>query len=198
VIVALVAPPRPDFATTLVRLRSGDEAAWAELYRLMSPRVLGYLRGLGASDADDLTGEVFVQVVRDVARFEGDERAFRAWLFTIAHHRFLDARRRARRRPVEALGELPEDSRAHGDATEEALASLGQAAVIAMLGRLSHDQRAVLLLRIVGDLTVEQVSRAVGKRPGAVKAIQRRALAAVRREIEAGRNPVASDDALAG
>src|SRR5919201_1250418 len=114
--MALVAAPPRDFPATLALLRAGDEAAWGELYRDLSPRVLGYLRGLDSPDAEDLLGEVFVQVVRDLARFEGDERAFRAWLFTIAHNRFLDAKRRARRRPVEPVAELPMDRAARGDA----------------------------------------------------------------------------------
>ena len=52
-----------------------------------------------------------------------------------------------------------------------------------MLGTLSEDQREVLLLRVVGDLSIEEVAKAIGKRPGAVKALQRRGLAAIRREL---------------
>jgi RNA polymerase sigma-70 factor (ECF subfamily) len=53
-----------------------------------------------------------------------------------------------------------------------------------VLGRLAGDQQAVLLLRILGDLTVEEVARVLGKRIGAVKALQRRGLAAARKELE--------------
>jgi RNA polymerase sigma-70 factor (ECF subfamily) len=53
-----------------------------------------------------------------------------------------------------------------------------------VLGRLAGDQQAVLLLRILGDLTVEEVARVLGKRVGAVKALQRRGLAAAQRELE--------------
>jgi RNA polymerase sigma-70 factor (ECF subfamily) len=59
-----------------------------------------------------------------------------------------------------------------------------------MLARLSPDQQSVLLLRILGDLTVEQVATVIGKRPNAVKALQRRGLAALQRDLEAGRNPL--------
>jgi RNA polymerase sigma-70 factor (ECF subfamily) len=55
--------------------------------------------------------------------------------------------------------------------------------VTRVLGALSEDQRTVLLLRIVGDLSIEDVAKALGKRPGAVKALQRRGLAAVKREL---------------
>ncbi len=53
-----------------------------------------------------------------------------------------------------------------------------------MLGILSPDQRAVLLLRILGDLSVDDTAAAVGKSPGAVKQLQRRGLATLRRELE--------------
>jgi RNA polymerase sigma-70 factor (ECF subfamily) len=55
--------------------------------------------------------------------------------------------------------------------------------VQSVLETLSEDQRAVLLLRVVGDLSIEEVAKAIGKRPGAVKALQRRGLAAIRREL---------------
>ncbi len=52
-----------------------------------------------------------------------------------------------------------------------------------ILEGLSEDQRAVLLLRFVGDMSIEDIARTIGKRPGAVKALQRRGLAAVRRQL---------------
>jgi RNA polymerase sigma-70 factor (ECF subfamily) len=66
---------------------------------------------------------------------------------------------------------------------EEALEQIGQERVRRELERLSADQRTVLLLRLFGDLTVEQVADATGKKPGAVKALQRRALAVLRQGI---------------
>ena len=53
--------------------------------------------------------------------------------------------------------------------------------MLAVLDDLPPDQRAVLLLRILGDMTIEEIARAVGKRPGAVKALQRRGLKRVGR-----------------
>jgi RNA polymerase sigma-70 factor (ECF subfamily) len=72
------------------------------------------------------------------------------------------------------------------DAEEEALARIGAERVVSVLEALSPDQRAVLLLRVLGDLTVAEVARALGKRPGAVKALQRRGLATVKRELGRG------------
>jgi RNA polymerase sigma factor (sigma-70 family) len=182
---AASSPSAPDspFESVLAAARAGAEEGWTEIYRSFSPAVLGYLRGLGAAEAEDLTGEVFLQVVRDLHRFEGDRGAFKAWVLTIAHHRFLDHRRQARRRPVVLVPAPGEGGRTAPDAEVEAFARVGARRVNELMALLSPDQRAVLLLRIVGDLTVEQIARAVGKRPGAVKALQRRGLAALARRL---------------
>jgi|AntDryMetagUQ889_1029465.scaffolds.fasta_scaffold07401_2 RNA polymerase sigma-70 factor (ECF subfamily) len=186
------------FTAVLAAARTGSEWAWTVLYRGLAPTVLGYLLARGAAEPEDLAGEVFLQAVRDLRRFEGDERAFRAWLLTIAHHRLLDARRHRARRPVEVAPEDVIDSRSPtGDVEEDALRRLDLAGVRMLIGGLSPDQRSVLLLRIVGDLTVEEIARVVGKRPGAVKALQRRGLAALEREL-ARRNPLRSSDASRG
>jgi DNA-directed RNA polymerase specialized sigma24 family protein len=63
------------------------------------------------------------------------------------------------------------------------LERLGADRVRELIAMLSPDQRAVLLLRIVGDLSIEQVARVVAKRPGAVKALQRRGLATLARAL---------------
>jgi RNA polymerase sigma factor (sigma-70 family) len=101
----------------------------------------------------------------------------------LAHRRLTDDRRRRGRRPTSEPLSGREEVRNGGDVEAEALASLGDERVRSLLGMLSPDQRAVLALRIIGDLTVEQVAEAIGKRPGAVKALQRRALAALRKVL---------------
>jgi len=171
------------FTPLLEAAREGNEAAWQEIYDDLAPAVLGYLRANNAPDAEDVLSEVFLQVARDLARFDGDERGFRSWVFTIAHHRLIDARRHSARRPVELSAEPPEPGEPADDAAEEALARIGVEEVQRVLGTLSEDQRAVLLLRVIGDLSIEDVAKAVGKRPGAVKALQRRGLASVKREL---------------
>jgi RNA polymerase sigma factor (sigma-70 family) len=172
------------FDSLLGAAREGNEAAWQELYDGLAPVVLGYLRANGAPDPEDILSEVFLQVARDILKFEGSERGFRSWVFTIAHHRLIDARRHVARRPVELAAEPPEPGDRADDAADEALARIGLEEVQRVLQALSEDQRAVLLLRVVGDLSIEDVATAVGKRPGAVKALQRRGLAAVKRELE--------------
>ena len=163
--------------------RRGDEAAWTEIYDRYAPGLLGYLRTRGAPDPEDVLGEVFLQLVRDLERFEGNERDFRAWAFVVAHHRLLDATRRRRRRPEERPIEDLDQTRIVADAEEEALARLGSERALRLVKRLTPDQQSVILLRIFGDLAIEDVARALQKPPGAVKALQRRALKALRKEF---------------
>ncbi len=117
------------FESVLSAARTGVEWAWAELYREHAPAVLGYLRARGAPDAEDLLGEVFLQLARDLSGFEGDARAFRAWVFTVAHHRLLDDVRKRRRRPQTDGGHaLDELAGGVGDAEEDALTVPSRAA----------------------------------------------------------------------
>lgn len=177
-----MAPDR--FDALIESARAGDQAAWAEIWEELAPAVLGYLRGSRAPDPDDVLSEAFLQVARDVSRFEGDWDRFRAWVFTIAHHRLIDARRHTARRPVELMAEPPEPQGAAAeDAAQRALEKIGDERIQEVLEAISPDQRAVLLLRIVADLSLEQVAEAMGKRVGAIKQLQRRGLAAVKREL---------------
>jgi RNA polymerase sigma factor (sigma-70 family) len=171
------------FTTLLEAARQGSEAAWQELYDGLAPVVLGYLRANHSPDPEDVLSEIFLQVARDISSFEGNEQGFRSWVFTIAHHRLIDARRHSARRPVDLSSEPPEPSGRADDAADEALARIGVEEVHRVLAVLSDDQRAVLLLRVIADMSIEDVASAVGKRPGAVKALQRRGLAAVKREL---------------
>lgn len=178
-----MAPER--FDGLLAAAREGDEGAWAEIWGELSPAILGYLRGQNLPDPEDTLSEAFLQAARDLHKFDGDWQRFRGWVFTIAHHRLIDDRRRAARRPMDLMAEPPEPERAPvSDASTEALERIGAEEVHRVLGTLSPDQRAVLLLRIVGDLSLEQVAEATGKRTGAVKQLQRRGLQAVKRQLE--------------
>jgi RNA polymerase sigma-70 factor, ECF subfamily len=173
-----------DLTQAIDAARAGAEWAWTLIYDELAGSVLGYLRGLGAHEPDDLTGEVFLQAVRDLARFEGSAADFRAWIFTIAHHRFLDERRRTKRRPVDPAPDdviteklPPVDT----GAETEALRSLADQQVRRIIEGLVPAQREVMLMRILGGLTIDEIAGALGKRPGAVKALQRRAIEAIRR-----------------
>jgi RNA polymerase sigma-70 factor (ECF subfamily) len=164
--------------------RAGGEWAWDLIYEDAAPSVLGYLRGRGVADPEDVLGEVFLQAVRSLDGFAGDYRGFRAWLLTIAHRRMVDEHRRRARRPAESIPDHDLEMRGPlGDVEEESLNRVRAGAVLAAIRALTPDQRDVLLLRLVADLSTEETGRVLGKRPEAVKALQRRGLAALHKKI---------------
>jgi RNA polymerase sigma-70 factor, ECF subfamily len=167
--------------------RLGAEWAWRQVYEDMSPSVLRYYRACRAPDPEDLVGDTFLSVVQGIGAFEGAEGPFRGWVFTIARRRMIDAARSSHCRPVQPIP--PDDLPAHGDVgdvEEDSLRSLSEQRVRSVLDRLTPGQRDVLVLRMLADLTIDQVAQVLGKRPGAVKAIQARGLGELRRQISRG------------
>jgi RNA polymerase sigma factor (sigma-70 family) len=138
----------------------------------------------GASEPEDVTSAVFLGVFTGLESFDGTEAQFRSWVFTIAHRKLIDERRRLARRRWSPAGDLAAFDQTGGDVEADAFDALGSQRVVEWCAGLSADQRDVLVLRVVGDLTVEQVAEIVGKSAGAVKALQRRALTALRQQLE--------------
>lgn len=170
-----------EFSAVLEAARAGGEWAWSQLYGNLAGPVLGYLRARGATEPEDLLGEVFLQVARNLDSFSGDIAGFRSWVFTIAHRRLIDERRAGGRRPVEFMAEHES-----GESRDPAIIvgdRLSEERISATLQSLVPDQRDVLLLRIVGGITVEEVAAILGKTIGAVKALQRRALQTLKRNL---------------
>lgn len=160
--------------------------AWAlrAVYEQLAPKVFAYLRARGASEPEDLTSEVFVTVFPKLATITGGAAGLRTFTFSVAHARLVDdLRRRSRREPTFSY-DPEQDRRATPSAEDDAFVELGLERVRVLLDGLVPDQRDVLALRVLGDLTVEQVAEALGKSAGAVKQLQRRGLLALRRTLE--------------
>lgn len=172
------------FAADLEGARAGDPAAFRRLYATYASPIRAFGRVRGCDDADELANEVMFAVFRQLDRFRGDEAGFRAWLFRIARNKLIDERRRRSRRPIPADRELTDElvGAVAGDdpvaAGDTAVGALGSA-----LDALTPDQRDVVTLRFVLDLSIEQTAAATGKPVTAVKALQRRGLAALRRQL---------------
>ena len=165
-----------------------ENAPWAyeRLWQAFAPAVASYLRLQGAFDPEDLTSEVFLGAFRGIGTFQGNEDQFRGWLFTIAHRRITDERRRASVRPQWATGteDVDLDDRYGGDVEDDALRGLSGERVRELCQRLVPAQRDVLLLRLLADLTVEQTADVLHKSAGAVKQLQRRGLHALREVLQ--------------
>lgn len=176
------------FDSMLAAARQGAAWAWEGLYRDLSGPVLGYATQRGAESPEDIASETFLQVARDIHRFDGDEHGFRAWVFVIAHRRIADERRVAGRQPLLSDGadvEVQADHQWLGNVEHDAMSSMSMIEVSALIRGLSAPQRDVILLRIIGDFSVADTARILNKSEGAVKVTQNRALKALREELSA-------------
>jgi RNA polymerase sigma-70 factor (ECF subfamily) len=164
------------FSITLASAQGGDEIAFACLFRDVQPVLLRYLRVI-TPDAEDVAGDTWLQVVKSLPGFRGGEEAFRAWLFTIARHRAVDAGRSRSRRPdVPMAATETLEQRAAPDAADEALEAISTRWAVELIRSLPREHAEIIMLRVVAGLEAADVARIVGKTPGAVRVTAHRAL----------------------
>jgi RNA polymerase sigma-70 factor, ECF subfamily len=165
------------FDPVVVAARTGAEWALAALYREFHPGLLRYLRAQEPNDGEDLAAETWLDAAEGLERFRGEEWAFRRWLFTIARRRLIDHRRRKGRAPDSGAGLAALAGRPSPDDTEGAVLAADETdAALARIAALSPDQGDVILLRVLAGLDVADVAEILGKKPGAVRVLQHRAL----------------------
>jgi RNA polymerase sigma-70 factor (ECF subfamily) len=166
-----------EFAEVLQAARGGSHQAIAVLWRELHPRLLRFLRGLDPMAAEDVEAETWFVAARDLADFDGNEKQFRTWMFTIARNRLIDWRRHEARRPRAAVTPEVLNRPADDDPAATALDAVGTEAAVALVRAcLPRDQAEVILLRVIGGLGVGEVAAIVGKRPGTVRVLQHRGL----------------------
>ncbi|GAA2494417.1 RNA polymerase sigma factor [Terrabacter carboxydivorans] len=171
-----------EFETVLAGAQRGDEAAFARLWRDLNPPLLRYL-SLGGDAADEVAAETWLTVVRGLTTFQGDEMAWRAWVFTTARRRAVDAgRRRTRSSRLSWRSSWVEPVAA--DCADEVVDALSTEAAIALVRRLPPLQAEVVLLRVVAGLSVPEVAELVGRSPGAVRVAAHRGLQALRKMVD--------------
>lgn len=166
-----------DFARVLRAAQGGSEEAFATLWRDANPALLRYLRAVAPEHAEDIAAETWVQVVRGLRRFSGDEAAWRAWLFTNARRRLLDQARLRKRHPAEPLEDIhAADLPRTPDAEQLAMENLATQSALSLLAQLPPQQAEVILLRVVAGLDTEAVAEILGKSSGAVRVLAHRGL----------------------
>ncbi len=176
-----------DFPAVLAAAQEGDEGAFSVLWRDGNPALLRYLRVIAPESAEDVAAETWVSVVRGLSRFQGEEGAWRAWLFTTARRRVVDDGRRRSRRPESPVAEVGAGEAARApDAAELALENLATRAAIAAVSSLPPLQAEVVMLRVVAGLDTEAVAQLVGRSPGAVRVAAHRGLRKLAETLSAG------------
>ena len=178
---------REELAGLVRAARGGDGAAWEALYRRAYPRLLAYARRRLPSDdaARDAVSETMARAVRSIGRFRDDGNGFDAWLSGIVRHVVLDAQRTAGRRPVVGEAALPDLPSAEDGPEAALVAGVDAASLRAAFARLDPADRELLELRVVLGLSSDEVASVLGKRAGAVRMAQARALERLRAHLAA-------------
>jgi RNA polymerase sigma factor (sigma-70 family) len=175
------------FDEVLVEARTGHDWALERLYRDLAPGVIGYLRTQGASDPEELAAEVFSGVIRSLPRFDGDEERFQAWVFSMAHRRLIEDQESPLRAehltdPQHLAGALAAWDR-HGPEVHT-FKRVGTRWAAEALLCLPPEERAVLLLHVVGGLPVPRIASVLGKSVPATTALEARAVGTLARKVE--------------
>lgn len=167
-----------ELTAAVLAAQGGDETAFRTVYRAVHPRLLGYVRTLvGDLDAEDITSEAWLQIARDLDRFEGDADRFRGWTARIARNRALDHIRMRGRRPVIGGDETELTGKpGESDTAGEAMEALATGDTLALIAQLPQDQAEAVVLRVVVGLDAKSAARTLGKRPGAVRTAAHRGL----------------------
>jgi RNA polymerase sigma-70 factor (ECF subfamily) len=172
-----------DVAALAERAQAGDGDAWEHLYRLAYPRLMAYARRRLADDAAvEAVSETMTRAVAAVDRFVWNGAGFEGWLFGILRHVVLDAQRAAGRRPAmtDADRTLMTRPSSEPGPLDQLVGDEEARAVRVAFERLGPADQELLELRVVAGLSAEDVGKALGKRPGAVRMAQNRALGRLR------------------
>jgi RNA polymerase sigma-70 factor (ECF subfamily) len=164
----------PDAFEDLLRLaKKGDADAFSSLWTIFQPGLLRYLRVIGGQAAEDLAADTWLQVIRKLTTFDGNDKAFRAWICTIARNRHIDWRRQMARRRESLVESDVLDRIPTLDDTET---SMSTHRAVALIATLPPDQAEAVMLRTVAGLSVSAVAEIMGRPAGTVRVLCHRGL----------------------
>ncbi|GAA6526894.1 RNA polymerase sigma factor [Intrasporangium sp. DVR] len=166
----------PDLEATTTAAIGGDRDALERIYVALAPKVRGYFAVRGADDPDGLTNEVFVQVIRRISSTRGGWEGLRTLVFSVAHARLVDERRARARHPAQQPFDREDDDRTVASAEQVALANVAHEELLDLLEFLPNDQRSVILLRVLADLSISQTASVMAISEPGVKRLQSRGL----------------------
>lgn len=164
---------------------AGDRVATEQLLTLVRPTVVQYCRaqlndGVGPYSPEDVAQDVLLAIFSALTRYRAGERAFMAFVYSVARNKVVDAFRKAGRDRSEPTDRLP-DAVDTGDGPEAAAVLAGEVAGMhALLDQLSDNHREIIVLRVALRFSAEETARLVGSTPVAVRVAQHRAMTRLR------------------
>lgn len=175
-------PVRDHIRNLVDRSIQGDADAFGELYEHYVGEIYRYFyHHVGdPAEAEDLAERTFLKVWQSIGRYRWQGKPFTAWLYTLAHNEMVDHFRAKRPRAP-----LDERQPYHGAGPDDlVIRQQTYADVRLALNHLTPDQRQLIILKFYMDKDNREIAQIMGKKEGTIRALQMRALAALRRHLQ--------------
>jgi len=169
----------------VLQAQDGNPEAFGQLYDAYMERIYRfvYFRVEDEQTAEDITSQVFLKAWSNLDRFSFNRTPYLAWLYTIAHNAVIDHYRT--RKVTTALDDVQLSQQDHAEVVENGIdLNTEMKSVKNALQALTDDQQKVLTLKFIEGLSNHEIARHLGKREGAIRALQMRGLQALAKQLE--------------
>jgi RNA polymerase sigma-70 factor (ECF subfamily) len=176
----------PEQQALLERASRAEPAALGAVYDQYADRIYAYIyRRVGQAEvAEDLTGQVFMRMLEAIRTGQGWRSSFSGWLYRIAHNLVIDYYRHRGRVTLVDIDEAAPVRATHGDPVRSTESLLNREQLRSALFELTEDQAQVITLRFMEERSIAEVADLMNKTEGAIKALQYRAVLALRRVMQ--------------
>ena len=169
----------------VLQAQDGNSEAFGQLYDAYMERIYRfvYFRVEDQQTAEDITSQVFLKAWSNLDRFQFSRTPYLAWLYTIAHNAVIDHYRT--RKVTTALDDVQLSQPDHSELVENEIdLTVEMRSVKTALQSLTDDQQKVLTLKFIEGMSNNEIARQLGKREGAIRALQMRGLQALAKQLE--------------
>ena len=169
----------------VLQAQDGNSEAFGQLYDAYMERIYRfvYFRVEDQQTAEDITSQVFLKAWSNLDRFSFNRTPYLAWLYTIAHNAVIDHYRT--RKVTTALDDVQLSQPDHSEAVENDIDLTAEMqSVKTALQALTDDQQKVLTLKFIEGMSNNEIAHQLGKREGAIRALQMRGLQALAKQLE--------------
>jgi RNA polymerase sigma-70 factor, ECF subfamily len=173
----------PDEAKLVARASLGDPDAVASLYDVYASRIYSYIyrRTSDPVTAEDLTGQVFLRMLEALRNGKGWRTSFSGWLYRIAHNLVVDLYRKRGQVRYTPIDDSPNLAASDSDPYRVAASRLDSDVLLRAINQLTEEQAQVVTLRFLEGYSIAEVADIMDKTDGAIKALQYRGVASLRR-----------------
>jgi RNA polymerase sigma-70 factor (ECF subfamily) len=169
----------------VLQAQAGNTEAFGQLYDAYMERIYRfvYFRVEDQQTAEDITSQVFLKAWSNLDRFSFSRTPYLAWLYTIAHNAVIDHYRT--RKVTTALDDVQLSQPDQAEVVDNAIDLTAEMRLVkTALQTLTDDQQKVLTLKFMEGMSNHEIARHLGKREGAIRALQMRGLQALAKQLE--------------